>query len=467
MLHSALAKLAQDLDPSPRPEVQAPQPLTTNEALWDYVQTTWGVAIPRTAVCPGHVAPFTAFSDAYFARDSMHLWESSRGFGGKSFLLSLLGLTIVATRGGDVNILGGSGEQSRRVLEYMAQAWEAPHAPRHLLASDPHMWRTRLANGATIQALLASSTSVRGSHVPSLLLDECDEFTLPLFDAAMGQTMARPGQPALTVMSSTHHYPDGTMTELKRRAQEKGWTSHRWCLRESLQPHGWLDPAEVERKRRETTTTMWNVEFELQQPSAANRAIDPDAVTACFQREIGEYAGAPKEYVEAERPQGGAVYAHGADWARKQDMTEIITLKGAEPPYVLVAYERMHRLPWPVMVGRFDARLSRYPTTAGKAYHDGTGLGDVVAGYLAHDAESFILAGRARADLFSDCIGAIERGEIISPWITSLEAQIRYCTVDDLYGTGHPPDGFVALALAYRAIRAVSLPAPRVGTWGR
>jgi hypothetical protein len=48
----------------------------TDEELWTYVATTWGVHIPRQAVCPGHVAPFTAFSDAYFARDDRVVVEA-------------------------------------------------------------------------------------------------------------------------------------------------------------------------------------------------------------------------------------------------------------------------------------------------------------------------------------------------------------------------------------------------------
>lgn len=444
----------------------------TDDQLWQYVFDTWGVQIPRLAVCPGHVAPFTAFADAYFARDSMHVWESSRGFGGKSMLLSLLGLTIATTRGGDVNILGGSGEQSRRVLEYMGKAWDAPQAPRHLLASDPHMWRTRLKNGSTLQALLASSTSVRGPHTSTLLLDEIDEFELRLFDASMGQTMAEPGRPAVTVMSSTHQYPEGVMSVVKRRAGESGWLQRTWCLEESLHPHGWLDPAEVERKQREVTATMWQTEFLLQQPSSQNRAIDPDAVTACFRRELGAYEGRPREYVEVEAPDPRGTYAHGADWARKVDMTEIVTLRTDVTPYRLVAYERMQRQPWPQMVGRFDARITRYaqgqPQTfplRWKALFDATGLGDVIGGYLAHDAEAFVMAGRARADLFAECVAAIERGDLVAPWIAALEAQLRYCSVDDLYGAGHPPDGFVALACAYRAAKP-RMSEKRVGVWG-
>ena len=364
----------------------------------------------------------------------------------------------------DVVILGGSLKQSMNVHKYMRDGWHSPYAPRYLLKSDPSTTRTMLSTGNEIEAITASQTSVRGPHPQKLLLDEIDEMKLELFDAAMGQTLEKNGVPASTVASSTHQHPTGTMTEVLKRAKERGWPVFEWCRKETVQPHGWLHPREIERKRNEMTTQQWIVEVDLQEPAGENRAIDPGAVTACFQRTLGEYRGEPREYIEVEAPECDAVYAHGADWARKHDMTEIVTLKGTEPPYRLVAYERMHRLPWPTMVGRFDARLTRYPTTEDKAIHDGTGLGDVVGGYLDHDAESFILAGRARADLFSDCVGAIERGDIVSPFIASLEAQIRYCTVDDLYGTGHPPDGFVALALAYKAAKTHAKSVPIVSS---
>lgn len=445
--------------------------VTTDEELWDYILRVWGIAIPRLAVCPGHVAPFRAFADAFFARHSLYVWKASRGLGGKSFMLAVLGRALGALLASDVVILGGSLKQSMNVHTYMRNGWNAPHAPRHLLQSDPSSTRTLLTTGNSIEAITASQTSVRGPHPQRLLLDEVDEFRLELFDAAMGQTLAKNGVPACTVASSTHQHPDGTFTEVLKRAKERGWPVYEWCKEETVTPHGWLAPGEVARKKNEMTAQQWLVEVELQEPSGENRAIDPQAVASCFDRSLGEYEGKEREYIEAEAPTLGPRYAHGADWARKQDMTEIITLKGDAPPYRLVAYERMQRLPWPVMVQRLDDRITRYPLPAGltpQASHDGTGLGDVVDGYLQHGVESFMMSGRARTDLFSECIAALERHEIVAPFITTLEAQIRYCTVDDLYGAGHPPDGFVALALAYHAIKRDPKPpeGKRVGWWG-
>jgi hypothetical protein len=98
------------------------------------------------------------------------------------------------------------------------------------------------------------------------------------------------------------------------------------------------------------------------------------------------------------------------------------------------------------MVGRFEERLRRY---FGYARHDGTGLGDVVKGYLTgRPAEGVILAGRTWADLFSEYISAIERGAIVAPDIRFMHDEHRFATVDNVFGGGHPPDSFVAGPLA-------------------
>jgi hypothetical protein len=427
---------------------QGPQ---TDDELWAYVAHTWGVQIPRLQVCPNHVSPFKAFADAYFARQSMIVWHASRGLAGKSYTLSLLGLTEAVTLKCSVNILGGSGEQSKNVHTYMADAWAKPGAPASMLASDPMQMETRLSEGQKIRALLASQTSVRGPHIPRLRIDEADSMTIKLFDAAMGQTMEQGGVKAQTVISSTWQEPEGCFTEVLRRATDRGWPVYQWCYKETQQPHGWLSPDEIERKRLEVTQVMWDVEYNLGEPSPENRAIMPEAVNAMFQEALGVYEGAPRQYIEAEAPQAGAMYAHGADWAKSQDWTEIITLRIDCEPARLVAYERLQRLPWPQMVERLDARQRRYGVGQSRAAHDGTGLGDVVDGYLSERATAVILVGRTRADLFSNYINAIEKGQVVSPKIKALEGQHRYATVDDVYGSGHPPDGFVAGAMAWHA----------------
>lgn len=221
--------------------------------------------LPDVEVCPDHVSPFHAFAEAYFARQPVAVWKASRGFGGKTFTLSLLGLVEALTLNADVTLLGGSGEQSRRVHEYM-DLWSG--AVWHDYEGEPTQRETRLSGGGRIRALMASTRSARGPHPQRQRLDEADEMALKVFEAASGQTMSRPGIPKQTVISSTHQYVSGTMTIILERALERQWPVYQWCWRETVEPHGWLPQDEVESKQREVSQRMWAVEYDLGEPTA-------------------------------------------------------------------------------------------------------------------------------------------------------------------------------------------------------
>lgn len=419
-----------------------------------------GLRIADRAVCPGHAAPLAALADAYFARSPVTVWHASRGLGGKSTLLALLGHLETIALGADVAILAGSGQQSQRVLATQERFWRHERAPRHLLLGEPGKLETKLTNDGHSVALLASTRSVRGPHPQRLRLDEVDEMALPIFDAALGQTMARAGIPAQTVMSSTHQYADGTFSEVLKRATDRGWPTYSWCYRENLTTSGgWLEPSEVERKRSEVTAAMWQTEYELQEPSPESRAILTEAVEAMFRSDLGTFGGAPGQAIELEPPVAGATYATGADWAKDVDWTLVTTIRTDCRPYRVVAYQRDGRRPWPAMVAVFDARIRRYP---GPAAHDATGLGDVVDDLLTEPAEGVKLVGRTRADLLSEYIKAIEAGEIVSARIDHAYGEHKYARLADLYGSGHLPDSIASGALALWAHRHPPTPPRQV-----
>lgn len=425
-------------------------PILTEETLREFVRLAWGVHIPNVQVCPEHSTPWRAFADAYFARSPVNVWFASRGFGGKSFLLSVLANTEAVTLGIGVNVLGGSGAQSKRVMEHMGNLWNYDDAPRGLLKADAATI-ARLTNGAVVEALMASQASVRGSHPARLRLDEIDEMDIAILDASMGQPMEQKGVKAQTVMSSTRQYADGTMQAILQRAAERGWRVHQWCYKENLEPHGWLTHAAVEQKKMEVTAAMWKTEYENQEPSPGSRAIQPDAVEKMFNRKLGEFEGAPNEYIEIEPPILGARYAHGADWAKKQDWTIIQTIREDLIPKRVVAWERTGRLEWPVMIAKLDARIKRY---GGRALHDGTGLGDVVKDYMIEQANAFIMAGRQRADLLSEYVAACENSELEYPFIRHAYIEHKFASQEDVFGGGeshHLPDSISAGALMWRA----------------
>ena len=450
-------------------------PLESEAELRLFVEKAWGVKIPNVQVCPNHSTPWRAFADAYFARSRLAVWKASRGFGGKSFLLALLGLTEAVTLKADVNILGGSLEQSQNVHNYMRDVfWAHGGAPRALLTSDPSKRETRLSWGNAIRALTASQSSVRGPHPQRLRLDEIDEMKREIMLSAMGQPMSKGGVPAQTVQSSTHQYPDGTMTYALEQAAIKGHPIHEWCWRESVaEGAGWLEIAEVDAKRNVIPEFMWRTEYDLQEPSPESRAFDTGAIRRMFRRELGEAEGRDGSYLEFEPPmsicpacgyecerqvgrcpechQGTleeADYAHGADWARKVDKTCIITFRYDIEPARLVAFEQCNRLPWIAMTGKLDARIRRY---GGRAAHDATGVGDVVDQLLTEAADPFVFTAKSSGQLLTDYVTAIEQGQYVSPFIRYMESEHRLASVDHLFGRLHLPDSIAAGALAHRA----------------
>ena len=56
------------------------------------------------------------------------------------------------------------------------------------------------------------------------------------------------------------------------------------------------------------------------------------------------------------------------------------------------------------------------------------------------------------------CNNAIERHEITAPRVEPFYTEHRFCRVDDVFGSGHPPDTVVAMALAYHAFREARAP---------
>lgn len=426
---------------------------TDDASLAAWLEQYLGVRLPTETRCPGHTPPFRAFADAYFATAPLAVWIGSRGFAGKSYTLAALALAEAMTLGAEVRVLGGSADQSENVVRYTDSWTQRPavaislSTQRSGRAEGVTRSRVRLASGGMVDALAASTRAVRGPHPSRLRIDEADELALPILDAALGQTMARPGVAAQTVISSTHHYPDGTMTEVLRRAKERGWPVYQWCYRcTSRDNGGWLDPAEIDRKRGEVPSAMWAAEYDLQEPVPTSRAFMPDMVEAMFREELGLFRGAPGEYIETEEPVEGARYATGADWAKERDWTVIVTLRCDVQPARLVAYERIARLPWPAMVERFDRRVRRF---TGTAVFDATGIGNVVSDLLTVGAMPMVLVGKKWAGHLTAYLSAVESGRVEAPRIEHIYGEHKFATVDDVFGAGHLPDSVCAMALAW------------------
>jgi hypothetical protein len=111
------------------------------------------------------------------------------------------------------------------------------------------------------------------------------------------------------------------------------------------------------------------------------------------------------------------------------------------------------------MIGAFNKILNRYNVGTNGAWHDSTGLGNVVNDYVDVRAHPFTMTGDKRAKMLSDYVNAIEKGAWELPMVESAYREMKFCRYNDLYKTTldfHLPDTVCAGALAEYAARRMA-----------
>jgi len=450
---------------------QLSRPPVTDDELWWLVFSMFGVKLPRVAVCPGHVAPFTAFAHAYFARDSYALWYGSRGTG-KSYMLALLALVKSAVLQINVTLLGGSMAQSTNVHEHIEDLITRPNAPRNQIGRIITT-EVEYNEGNWIRPLPASPTTVRGPHPSMTLLDEIDEMDKKIYDAAMGQAMQKPNTRGIdiremTVASSTWQHPVGTFSEVLKDARRNKARVFTWCFREQLKPHGWMEPDFIERKRATVPAEFFRVEYELGEPAGGSRAFDLTKLKEAFvpyPEPVDQRHSWHDDLWVWERPQIGATYSAGADWAKQHDFTVISIARTDEGIRRLVYLRIVNRRSWPEMIGWFNTETAAYHASSA---HDATGLGNVVHDLVDERTIKVEMIGQKRTRLLTEYIVAVEQGRYRLPMeVLALYEGHAGTTVDDVYAPGlqgaHLPDEVASMALLHRAAQRVGTPVPALG----
>lgn len=124
-----------------------------------------------------HKSPLDAIWDAYSEESPVSIWYAMRG-SGKTYDLSLLSwLESVFKPRCWSTILGGSLEQSTKAVSYLNDLWKmetVTNLNSKLLVNHSVGGRGfKTTHGSLVQALAASTKSVRGPHPQKLRLDEC------------------------------------------------------------------------------------------------------------------------------------------------------------------------------------------------------------------------------------------------------------------------------------------------------
>ncbi|MBN2137896.1 MAG: hypothetical protein JW720_08815 [Sedimentisphaerales bacterium] len=220
----------------------------TRADLKNYVKAFLGIKIPDRQICPDHDSPLDYLWHSYTA-DFPHLrtaadcispqgnadaivWANRAG--GKTELAAIATLLDCTFKPHcQVRILGGSGEQSGRMYEYLTAFLNK--GLEDLLSGPALKSRCRFDNGSAVEVLTQSPTSVRGQHIQKLRCDEVELFDDSVFAAAKFTTQSTGKLTAAMELISTMHRPYGLMHKAVTDARRLGTPVFKWCMFEVIE----------------------------------------------------------------------------------------------------------------------------------------------------------------------------------------------------------------------------------------
>ncbi len=237
-------------------------PPASRADLKNYVRVFLGIDVPDVRICPEHNTPmdylwhsFTA--DKKFGHEDTKsqinqiekasclgafvakkqnadcvVWANRAG--GKTELAAVATLLdCIFKRDCHVRILGGSGEQSGRMYEYMTGFLNSGFDK--FLDGPALKTKCRFVNGSSIEVLTQSATSVRGQHIQKLRCDEVELFDEDVFSAAKFTTQSTDSIIAAMETISTMHRPYGLMQKIVSDAKKFATPIFKWCVWEVIE----------------------------------------------------------------------------------------------------------------------------------------------------------------------------------------------------------------------------------------
>jgi len=304
-------------------------PPTSRRDLKNYVKVFLGIDVPDRRICPEHNSPMDYLWHSFTAdipilratgdgrRETANgdcvVWANRAG--GKTELAAVATLLDCIFKSDcRVRILGGSGEQSGRMYEYLTGFIN--NGFDEFLAGPALKTKCRFTNGSSIEVLTQSATSVRGQHIQKLRCDEVELFDEDVFAAAkfttqslvrrspvLRSSLAKQGGEggtdniiAAMETISTMHRPYGLMQKIVSNARKFGTPVFKWCVWEVIekctdrncsqcplwcdcqgkakQAEGYLKIDDCITQMRRASRAGWEAEMLCKRPSLENVVFD-------------------------------------------------------------------------------------------------------------------------------------------------------------------------------------------------
>jgi hypothetical protein len=220
----------------------------TRQDLKNYVKVFLGIDVPDKKICDGHNSPMDYLWHS-FSADFPNLqatgherratnnadaivWANRAG--GKTELAAVATLLdCIFKKDCKVRILGGSGEQSARMYEYLTGFLRNGY--EHFLAGPALKSKCQFSTGSSVEVLTQSPTSVRGQHTQKLRCDEVELFDEDVLAAAKFTTHSTASLVAAMELISTMHRPYGLMQKIVASVSQFNIPVFKWCVWEVIE----------------------------------------------------------------------------------------------------------------------------------------------------------------------------------------------------------------------------------------
>jgi hypothetical protein len=236
----------------------------TDDELHAWVKQNLRVDIPRVAVCPDHVAPFTFLADLYFERTSAGLALANRG-GSKTFIVACLHFLNSTYKPGCESLSFGATEgQGQRCYQHLEdwcfkrdeESGKRTKEVKDFIQDKPLKSHTVWKNGSRVEVVAGSENAVSGPHPAKAHADEIDMMEQAVWNQSRGMAVSLPAKgnlpsfmshfhgviPPQDIATSTRNSTKGRMQEIIDEIMEDikaneipQFDIYVWCIWETVQ----------------------------------------------------------------------------------------------------------------------------------------------------------------------------------------------------------------------------------------
>lgn len=359
-------------------------------------------------------------------------------------------------------LVSRSQDLAVNLLRYCYQAYSnLRRAPTLRKANESEMG---FMNGSRIKSIPANRSTGRGFAANRVYLDEFAyaEYADDIYQS-VSPAMSQGG---FLVIGSTPNGVGNLFHQLYLHGEGFTRMAVPWYRCPAYNPHGYALPDAEARalgeagswyqtERPNYTHQQFAAEFDCDFVGSGLAIFPLEQLNRAMQGAVGEQAPLP-----------GHKYLTSVDVGRRRDATVINTFDITATPYQRVKFDRLERVPYPVIQSAIETRAKTYP---GLVYVESNGIGDPVIENLNVKVLPFVTTARSKVQAIESLQLLLERSDLKAQWESRERAAFTTAAWDD----DHTADEIMSMAIgaAHLVRGAAPVVAPvgmtGISKWGR